>query len=201
MYADSIKTLAEHHLGLRDLNLVLNKEWASPVEYSRLKLRRFIFENVLADESLLDLNDKPARSNISISHHKELGGFASSENSSALGFDMELNERARPDLVARVSVSKHEFDAAPNPCALWTAKEAAFKCLSRSTQSPLGVADIEIGKWRCVEDGVFLCEIISVNNEAPSLNLGLVITDPKQSMALFVLNPPITSREKPCAGY
>ena len=210
MQSDSINTLASKYLELEGFDIVLKKDWASTKDTSRADLRQYIFDNISSEPSILDLSHTPVLKdfNLSISHNKEMGGFAiisqsapkSSIKAFSLGFDIEINSRAKPDLVSRVSVCKQEFDSAPSPCALWTAKEAAFKCLSGELQ-PAGVADIEIGNWRCVEKGVFLCEIIHVSNQSIPNNSGLVVSDSKQSTAIFVLKSKNMQTEGTCVGF
>lgn len=103
-------------------------------------------------ETLGDLGHVPRLVNgaVSISHCRLLGGWAYSASARRLGFDLELAVRARPELVLR-QATPEEFAEAPNPVALWTAKEAAYKFLIGENQ-PLTAKEIQINNWRPCEE-------------------------------------------------
>lgn len=106
-------------------------------------------------ESILDLDKIPKLEvgAVSISHCRLMGGWAYSSGAERLGFDLELVERARPELVLAAS-SEGEMSEAPHPVALWTAKEAAFKYL-RGENQPLTPKEIQITGWNPEPEGFY----------------------------------------------
>ena len=90
--------------------------------------------------------DSPVAS-ISISHCRNLGVFLFTfDKNLSIGFDMEQKKRITEKIVKRVS-SNEEWEKAPTPALLWTAKEASFKCLS-SNKTPLLLSDCRIYSWK-----------------------------------------------------
>ncbi len=90
-------------------------------------------------------------SDSSISHCRSMGGFAfttfDSDHVLQIGFDIEEDTRVRPEIARRVCMTEDEFARAPSPASLWTAKEAAFKCL-KGPKQPLVVSDLEVTNWQ-----------------------------------------------------
>ena len=97
--------------------------------------------------SVMDLTQPPRLETgaVSISHCRLMGGWAYSATAERLGFDLELVERASPELVLKAA-TQTELNEAPSPVALWTAKEAAFKFLVGEKQPP-SPAEIQIAGW------------------------------------------------------
>jgi hypothetical protein len=188
--------VVRRELGLPELTVVLRHDWGSSEEGSRARIRRHLFENFDADESVLDLNLTPRlpRHALSISHHRKVGGFALAPAPARIGFDLELRARARGDLVRRVCVTDEEFRAAPDPCALWMAKEAAYKSLAGPSQPP-GLSDLEIRAWEPLLPDVFRCEAVRRIPRASVAERirGVVLSGPDHGFALF-------SSEESCAG-
>jgi len=184
---------ARRDLGLPDLDLVLREEWSSHFESGRREIRRFLHDTLDGEDSALDLETTPRfrAHSVSISHHQGLGGFALTPGQVGLGFDIELRARVRPDLVKRVCVSPSELSSAPDVSGLWTAKEAAYKALLGPLQPP-GLADIEIGNWELIEEGLYRCELLKPGSTEDRRYRGLVTLDGDQSLALF--------SEVPCVG-
>jgi phosphopantetheinyl transferase (holo-ACP synthase) len=59
-----------------------------------------------------------------------------------VGLDIERNERVTPEIAARVA-GMEEFASAPDPAAIWCAKEAVFKSL-RWSRPPTVIMEIEL---------------------------------------------------------
>ena len=66
---------------------------------------------------------------VSMAHSADVGGFILSSASYSMGFDLERQGRARKKTVLRIS-RKEEVDKSPSPCALWSAKESAYKAVN-----------------------------------------------------------------------
>lgn len=122
----------------------IRTEWAAVHPGHRERLRARLAELLPAENAdrLRDLSAPPLLREgfCSISHCTELGGLVVART--PVGLDLEALARIRPALVAQVS-SMEEFAAFPRPELLWPAKEAAFKCLTKTTDVR-GVQDIEL---------------------------------------------------------
>ena len=87
---------------------------------------------------------------VSVSHCPLLGGFVFSLNSNiSIGLDMEIAARVSRKLVQRVS-HLEEITKAPDNALLWTAKEAACKCISLNQRTVL-LKDCVISHWMKVD--------------------------------------------------
>ena len=83
---------------------------------------------------------------VSLSHSHNIGGFVISSNTNfSLGFDLEYSLRVKKETVAYIS-KEQELQQAPSLCALWSAKEAAFKSLHK-TQLHSYIKKIFISNW------------------------------------------------------
>lgn len=182
MYSAPLIEHAKKYLNLDKIEIQLCEEWSSQFDDSRIKIRKYIFEHFEPNEQLLDLNLTPNLLNfsLSISHNKLLGGFALTSRSINLGFDVEVKDRVRIDLVARVS-KKQELETAPGAAALWVAKEAAFKSL-RGEAQPKTLSEVEIGDWCAVAPNTYSCRILNKDSENFS---GLVYMNSQQAYSLF----------------
>jgi 4'-phosphopantetheinyl transferase EntD len=83
---------------------------------------------------------------VSIAHCPEMGGFAWRDGDVSIGLDVEVRERVRPERMKRVAKDDELLDA-PSATHLWTAKEAAYKCLCAKTESYY-LSDLVISDWR-----------------------------------------------------
>lgn len=119
-------------------------EWGSDTANNRRHIREHLHKKFGADAKtdLLDLRQVPELKNgfLSISHCLGLGGFVWDNN--WIGLDIERSERVTPEIAARVA-GMEEFALAPDPAALWCAKEAMFKSL-RWSKPPKVIMEIEI---------------------------------------------------------
>lgn len=83
---------------------------------------------------------------VSVSHCPLLGGFVFSLNSNiSIGLDVEVAARVNRRLIQRVS-RLGEIAKAPDNALLWTAKEAACKCISFNQKTSL-LKDCIISHW------------------------------------------------------
>lgn len=141
---------------------------------------------------LLDLKQIPEYPfvNISISHSENLGGWIWVSRSHIVGIDIEDRARFHAQIIetAKKFVSQQEWEAAPSPLALWTAKEAAFKTLfqlNRQLQSQLSFVDVVIKNW-VVVDQVYFCQaVIPFELGIYELN-GFVLETENHSISIFL---------------
>ena len=139
--------------GLQD-RLCLREDLVKELQRSRPK-NRLKFQPV----SLLQpgSNLKNPFAAVSISHCPTLAGFAFSfDGNICLGLDLEMTNRLKTRTLARVS-SEEEIQSAPDlPVLLWTAKEAAFKCIAPADKNFKLLRDIFVSKWRRTAEGAWL---------------------------------------------
>ncbi len=130
-----------------DLQLELRNSWGSQQANYRSEIRKYIHAHICDSDEILDLNKIPSlkKGSISISHDKNAGGFLWTPQQTQCGFDIEITERCRPEMVKRVSTDA-EMQEAPFTSALWSAKEAAFKAIPLE-QQPHSVSQLIVGKW------------------------------------------------------
>jgi 4'-phosphopantetheinyl transferase EntD len=143
-----------------DIQIRVSPQFGSRQEEHRSSIREAL-ETMLTKlgleglEGVRDLSQAPRlpAGAVSISHCRLMGGWAYSASAERLGFDLELVERARPELVLRAA-TQAELDEAPSAVALWTAKEAAFKFLIGDKQ-PLTPKEIQITGWNFEDEGFY----------------------------------------------
>lgn len=122
------------------------------IKMLRTGLRIKLYEELLhkgikasALQKILDLKYTPPLHpgwGISLSHTQGWGGFVLSSKYMDVGLDIEIQNRVTPQIADRVS-TEQERSLELRPWSLWTMKEAAFKCLSR-TKSLYLLTDVEI---------------------------------------------------------
>lgn len=129
-------------LGVQKLELFVKPEWgAQALNHSSL--------------IKLDLGERTYKkfetTDASISHAEGLGGYAlihyAEGEDLRLGFDIEIAARVRPEVAARICEHDDEFKAAPSPAALWSAKEAGFKCFKGPDQPPV-IPYLVVHSWK-----------------------------------------------------
>ena len=128
---------------------------------SREEVRRELYK-LYGDKSLLNLNEFPKISDpyVSISHTQGCTGWVSCDQ--PIGFDIERTDRnIKLETLLRIS-KESELNEAPNPLALWVAKEAAFKSLWRSN-SPRLISEIEVQQWECLKSNLFRYKHCNIN--------------------------------------
>lgn len=119
----------------------------------------------------------------SISHAPEMGLFVVSQHH--LGVDVELTERVKPEVVARIC-SPEEFNAAPSVSSLWCAKEAAYKALKYFDQ-PSVISKISVGGWQKIDshtETFTLTKPSLLNNSTEGR--GVVIRFAHHTLAFFI---------------
>lgn len=124
-----------HFLKCPELVLNLNEDWSADHKEGRSMIREALSN--WTQESHHDLSSPPRSKSysISISHCSGLGGFACVPLPHSIGFDVEVTDRVKDAIAARISTPE-EKSMAPTPALLWAAKEAAFKSLLGSHQPP-----------------------------------------------------------------
>lgn len=173
--------------GLDSLKLVLRKDWGASTPDNRKNIRAFIHDNIHACEEIFNLSEIPSIPNgrISISHSKALGGVFWTDGDRDLGFDIELIERCKPEMMKRVSTPR-EMSEAPSMAALWTAKEAAFKAIPRGTQ-PYSVSQINIGGWeKTTRQDSWQWQILTVPSDTFRDTRGITICQNHHAMSFIV---------------
>lgn len=195
MMSEKALTQLRHHLDLPDLKVVLKSEWSSDNPDHRLKIRKSLLEEIekllrLSEEQredILDLQKVPVLPQVgfSISHNKKCGGFVLNPQGQAVGLDVEIAQRVQERLIARVAANKEEVGLAPSAASLWTAKEAAIKCLYRSGRQPNVIAEVEIGGWQ-VKSEIETCRFIT-NDPTLSQNRGCVVELEDMKLAVFTV--------------
>ena len=91
---------------------------------------------------------------LSVSHctigEKFTGGFImvpfDNGRATSVGFDLEQRGRASKRVVLRIA-NREELCMSPSPCALWSAKESAYKSLSY-LHSPVHATQISVFDWK-----------------------------------------------------
>lgn len=153
-------------LGLDGFEFFVDSEWSSRRPAYRAILRQEIRTRFKATPAILDLTAIPKlpSHSLSISHCRAVGGFCVADKSAhpAIGFDVELNERVHLRHLRQVA-DEAELHRAPTIQALWTAKEAAYKCLQGPLQ-PKGVKDVRITRWRLLDAKTFGFEVEGVSD-------------------------------------
>lgn len=132
-----------------------NPLWGSAAANHRTMIRQDAGSALHVDLSDLKSIPRPKDWSISISHAKGLGAWIAIKRQALLGFDIELNERIKPEIIERVS-TKEEIVAAPNPNFIWCAKEAYYKALEEA--QPAAVTQLEIFGWETLGENLFSFE-------------------------------------------
>lgn len=122
----------------------LNVAYSSESNQFRIRIREALlndiktkFSNVeLSSEQrakLLDVSIVPRVPGlaISISHSSTVGGFVVSDARGFIGFDVEVTDRVKPEIVRRVLAPREDL-ALGNEGHLWCAKEASVKAIANS---------------------------------------------------------------------
>lgn len=181
------KTILSNYLDISNPVFVLDFNWSSANPDNRKLLRQYIYEHIDRNPDILDLAKIPKlpQGSVSISHSRTWGGFIYTSTQLQIGFDTEINERLNINNISRVSLSREEVISSPSPCALWTAKEAAFKSLLTSSEQPLVSKDIEIGQWKKLENNIYSCKGISVSGEKISGLYGICFIKDNDTLSFF----------------
>lgn len=143
------------------LKIFLSKNLGAEKANYRYLLRESILNNIesslnIDTKGILDLERIPKIEGyaLSISHAQKIGGFALSENSKSIGFDIEETERISKDTVLRICAADEKF---PSHDFMWVAKEAAFKAIGNGvlTPKPSVVSEVKITDWQRVDIDAF----------------------------------------------
>ena len=171
--------------------LILDKNWGSANQNHRAEIRSCLtkdFSNHFSRAQLAQLNDltwlpEASDGSISISHCKQLGGFAYSKFKA--GFDVEDITRISSRVLKRTA-GEEENAACPVPEFLWVAKEAGFKALSDSDPT-LVISDLVCFEWHShIENQVFSFRLKSQKTLAFGLNKGFIFSEGVCLFAVFL---------------
>jgi hypothetical protein len=147
-------------IDLHDLNLCL-LSIADSSTNTRLDLRKYLLKTwALTEDStqILDLSQPPklTKGDLSLAHSPPYAAAAITRGPYFIGVDCEPKGRVTNKIMSRIS-STTELQATPDPTALWVAKEAAFKGLSKGIGVRLQ-SDVLIDHWRSVSTGFWSCQ-------------------------------------------
>lgn len=126
---------------------------------------------------------------ISISHCPVFGGFVFSfDKGASLGFDVEIKKRVSAKALSRISTKK-ELAAAPSPpAALWTAKEAAFKCAGAIDRKLKFLNECGISNWNQKKSKIY-CFSFETNQSVQTKGQGFVWLFKGKALALAAIKP------------
>jgi 4'-phosphopantetheinyl transferase len=170
----------QKYLQLENLEIILRPDWGS--------------ENPDFRESLHgELKKRMAKaypfSDSSISHCPSMGGFAftmfDSNHVLQIGFDIEEDLRVRIETARRICDTAEEYDAAPSPASLWTAKEAAFKCL-KGPKQPIIVSAVEVSNWQTVASQYETVEVKNPHQFNYARIQGIVVKKQPYTLTFFI---------------
>lgn len=161
-----------------DFDIAQKSEWAAGHPNNRQKIRTDIAQQYtkhFSREQLALIHDlslipKAEIGFFSISHCPEVGGYSYSKFQH--GFDIERIHRIS-DPILRRTASEKEYELAPKKYYLWSAKEAAFKALNRSSssdQNDLLITDLHCVNWK-PQYGLDVWSFQIQTNKPVSLNL------------------------------
>ncbi|GIL17307.1 MAG: hypothetical protein BroJett040_10580 [Oligoflexia bacterium] len=167
-------TFIRTHLKSPSLEVVLSSEFSSTSPDFRNKIQ----------ERVKTLNISSG-SQKSISHTSLLGGFAYTREPLQIGFDLEVTDRVRPEIIQRMSTPA-ELAAAPGPAHLWCAKEAIFKALVGATQ-PQVISALEVGDWKREESQIETFCLVNLQKFKFSSGRGCILKKNQLTMGIFTL--------------
>ena len=138
---------------IQSLNLLLTHDITSNVSEHRSLLREKLIEhfNPPLSESeckkIKDLSLLPEIKNhsVSLSHSPLASAIAWVKNPYKIGVDVEPQLRVRDPIILRIATAE-EIKKCPYPHALFTAKEASWKCLNSYDSIPT-ISQIETSHW------------------------------------------------------
>ncbi|WP_413582895.1 4'-phosphopantetheinyl transferase family protein [Bdellovibrio sp. HCB288] len=172
MLLESLKA----HLNCPDLLVFAYTEWGSrnPDHRKLIHAHR--------DQIILNSNS-PLHS--SIAHTSEMGVLAVSSH--VIGVDIESTTRVSEVVAKRVS-RPGEYEQAPGPASLWTAKEACFKAL-RPFKQPSVLSDFSVGKWQKNASQFETFTLLDYSeHQVPSEGAGVCFHQEKFSFGFFCVN-------------
>lgn len=179
---DEIK-LVQEALGLSHFEVYLRPTWGSQSPGHREEIHG-------------DVKQKMAKgypfSDSSISHARSLGGYAftkfDSDHVIQMGFDIEEDSRATDEIARRICLTPEEFERAPSPASLWSAKEACFKCL-KGIHQPKVVSDLELIDWLSPRSHIETVRLKDPRKFGYSHVLGILLKKSPYTLAFFVSKP------------
>ncbi len=164
-------------LQLPSLEIFLKSEWGSHIENHSQAIH----------EALKNWNSDSSAA--SISHCPGMGGFIATSRKPGetlqLGFDIEETDRVTAAIARRVCQQEDEFQKAPSPASLWSAKEAAFKSL-KGPRQPAVVSEIVIGNWQKIDSQFETVSAAKGPIETSPRMQGLVLKKSQFTLAFFV---------------
>jgi phosphopantetheinyl transferase (holo-ACP synthase) len=168
------------YLQLENLEIVLRPTWGS---------KNPDFRENLHGELKKRMAKAYPFSDSSISHCPSMGGFAfttfDSDHVLQIGFDIEEDARVRTETAQRICETLAEYQEAPSNASLWTAKEAAFKCL-KGPRQPLVVSAVELTNWQTVDSRFETAEAKDPHQFNYARIQGIVVKKPPYTLTFFV---------------
>ncbi len=172
--------IIRRYLQLENLEIVLRPNWGSTHADYRESLHGELKKRMAKAYPFSDS---------SISHCPSMGGFAfttfDSNHVLQIGFDIEEDARVRPETAKRICETLKEYQAAPSNASLWTAKEAAFKCL-KGPKQPLVVSAVELTNWKTVDSQFETAEVQNPHQFNYARIQGIIVKKHPYSLTFFV---------------
>ncbi len=170
-------------LSVANLEIHLKREWGSRAPDHRESIHSEVKKKMAHAYPLSDS---------SISHCQSMGGFVFAQQEInqifQIGFDIEEFSRIKPQVARRICQSDQEFEEAPSPASLWTAKEAAFKSL-KGPHQPATVSELELAAWTQIDSQTETVKIKYPKKYSLHSALGLIIKKNEFSLAFFICHP------------
>jgi 4'-phosphopantetheinyl transferase len=170
-------------LNLPHLEVLVRHDWGSKSPHYREDLHREVKRRQAKAYPFSDS---------SISHCPGAGGFAftiyGSNQFVQIGFDIEERDRVTEPIARRICRTDLEFQKAPSPSSLWSAKEACFKALKGPNQ-PQIISALEIEEWKA-EDSQFETARLKNSEILYSSQIeGVLMKKETFTFAFFIMRP------------
>jgi len=170
----------QKYLQLENLEIILRPDWGSKNPDYRESLHGELKKRMAKAYPFSDS---------SISHCQTMGGFAftmfDSNHVLQIGFDIEEDSRVRGETARRICDTTAEYEAAPSPASLWTAKEAAFKCLKGAKQ-PIIISAVEVTNWQTVSSQYETAEVKNPHQFNYMRIQGIVVKKQPYTLTFFI---------------
>ncbi|MGZ5280276.1 MAG: 4'-phosphopantetheinyl transferase superfamily protein, partial [Pseudobdellovibrionaceae bacterium] len=98
---------------------------------------------------------------------------------------IEEDSRVRVETARRICDTAAEYEAAPSPASLWTAKEAAFKCL-KGPKQPVIISNVEVTNWQTVSSQYETVEIKNAHQFNYTRIQGIVVKKQPYTLTFFI---------------
>ncbi len=169
-----------------------HREWSSKYENYRSHIREAILATdpgILSHfkNSILDLNLVPEHPacHISISHCKEIGGYALVDKTFLVGIDVEGVERVNSQVFRRIS-NVRDVQELPflHPSIAWVAKESAFKAISKKNNFNV-ISEIAVTSIKEIKPNIYNYSI-DINNPSSCNGEGFVLITDQVCFGIYI---------------